>query len=415
MLKKLTSFIELFIDFRIDVTAEEDQKQKTRLLNLLAFVVFFAFSFYVVEFLIMAQWIHVLINLFFLILIPGFYYIFRSYHKDLLAKFWLFYMLPTVNFITFVYLYGDLGHENYMIVLLVMFIFIEENRRNIIFYVIFSFAFFVFIKLLVKYHDPVGADFKLIAEHSYLINVAFSFIFVTYFLILFKKEIRNSRRRIIAYANELDDKYRQEKQDKEEIEYLSRELNHRVKNNLQIISSFIFSQMENVKGNEARESLVNINNKIMSLSLVHQQLLHSGGSQILSAGDYMKKLTGFLNQTSGKQLDIEILTKPDNILLDVQYSVHLGLIINELFSNTVKHAMKGPETRVCVLLEQKENGLLFVKYMDNGSGFPSGLQPETNNSFGLGFVKTMVDSYDGTMKTYNNNGAVIEMILTLKK
>ena len=415
MLHKLTSFIELFIDFRIDTNADEDQKQKTRLLNLLAFVVFFALLFYVIEFMIGARWVHVLLNLFFLALIPGCYYVFRLYHKDLLAKFWLFYMLPAISFTTYVYLYGDLGNENYMIVLLVMFIFIEENKWNIIFYVIFSLAFFVFIKLLAKYHDPAGADFIQIAENSYMINVAFSFIFVSYFINLFKKEIRNSKRRIIAYVNELDEKYRQEKKDKEEIEYLSRELNHRVKNNLQIISSLIFSQMERIKGSEARESLVSINNKIMSLSLIHQKLLHSGGSQILSVEEYMKELTGFLNQSSGKKVDLEIETKPDDILLDVQYAVHLGLIINELFSNTVKHGLNGTEASVRVLIEQKNNTSLFVKYKDNGSGFSAGLQSLSDNSFGLGFVKTMVESYDGFMKTYNDNGAVIEMMLTLKK
>ncbi|MCH8328501.1 MAG: PAS domain S-box protein, partial [Candidatus Marinimicrobia bacterium] len=129
------------------------------------------------------------------------------------------------------------------------------------------------------------------------------------------------------------------RQSLEEKEVLLKEIHHRVKNNLQIISSLLYLQSDKVKSPELVEALVESQNRVKTMALLHEKLYQSTSISVIDIDDYIRSLVEYLAHTyDTASKGVKINIKVDDVSLDLDTAIPLGLIINELISNTMKHA-----------------------------------------------------------------------------
>jgi PAS domain S-box-containing protein len=196
------------------------------------------------------------------------------------------------------------------------------------------------------------------------------------------------------------------KQSLREKEVLLREIHHRVKNNLQIISSLLSLQTPNIKNKQDLEIFLDSQNRIRSMALVHEKLYQRKDLSGINLEEYVKDLTGILKESyrvKAELVDFDI--EADDIMLNVDMSIGLGLIINELVSNAFKHAF--PDNRrgaIKIRIKTGENDSLHLKISDNGVGFPEHIDFKNTESLGLQLVTTLVDQHWGKIELFRNDG-----------
>ena len=185
----------------------------------------------------------------------------------------------------------------------------------------------------------------------------------------------------------------------EEKGILLREIHHRVKNNLQIIISLFNLQTSYVQDENAYKALKEGQDRIKSMALIHERFYQSDGLTRLDFDDYVKRLTEHLFQSfrvNKERILLEI--KADRISLDIDTAVPCGLIINEIVSNSLKHAFgddKNGHIRISVTEQEERNYCLVIA--DDGSGFPHEFTAETADSLGIQLIQALTDQLEGTM------------------
>lgn len=195
-----------------------------------------------------------------------------------------------------------------------------------------------------------------------------------------------------------------------ENEMLMKEVHHRVKNNLQIISSLLDMQSMSIKDSTAAEAIKESKNRVQSMALIHQNLYHDGNIRGIKIDDYLKHLAHSLfdsyNIDSNKT---KLVTDIEPLYLDVDTVVPLGIIVNELITNSIKYAFTtAPGGQVSILLKSQHEQLFF-QIKDSGKGFPADWTPDSNRSFGYQLIKAFAKKLKARLNVYNDGGAVIEL------
>jgi len=198
-----------------------------------------------------------------------------------------------------------------------------------------------------------------------------------------------------------------------ERETLLKEIHHRVKNNLQIVSGLLSLQAAKATEPETLEILDESQRRIKSMALIHEKLYRSSSLAEIDFGDYIKSLIDELrrmyNVADGV---ITITVEIENVQLGVDTAIPCALIVNELVSNSLKHAFPdGPAGEVTIAL-QRANGAHTLTVADNGVGFPADLDFRTTDSLGMQLVVTLVNQLDGTITLDRTKGTTF--IITFK-
>lgn len=206
----------------------------------------------------------------------------------------------------------------------------------------------------------------------------------------------------------------------EEREVLIKETHHRVKNNLMIISSLLSLQARYIKDKETRDIFKDSQNRARSMALIHEKLYQTADLKEIDFGDYVQKLSLELFRTyADKSKHIKLNFEVENHLLDINTSIPLGLIVNELISNSLKHAFKANEIHELENrkfsspnIEEDEIRVKFVKedekyifeVADNGIGLPDDFNVEETDTLGLSMVISLVDQIHGELDYNSHEG-----------
>jgi PAS domain S-box-containing protein len=195
-----------------------------------------------------------------------------------------------------------------------------------------------------------------------------------------------------------------------EKEVLLREIHHRVKNNMQVISSLLRLQSAKFAEAEVREAFRESQGRIKSMALVHEKLYGTQDLSRIDFADYVKSLTSSVfgsHQLSGRialQLDLE------KTFLDINAAVPCGLILNELILNALKHAFpNNREGKILVELRENENGSIRLTVRDNGIGLPEGCEPGKVESLGFQIISLLADQLEGRIDVRRENGTAITL------
>lgn len=212
---------------------------------------------------------------------------------------------------------------------------------------------------------------------------------------------------IIARDITLEKKISKEIKDSlKEKEVLLQEIHHRVKNNMQIISSLLSLQTKYVDDEVSLDVLKESQNRVKSMALVHEKLYRSEDLTHINIYNYINNLVLDLFFSYGVLRDqITPLIDIEEIKLNIETAVPCGLIINELVSNVIKHAFpdkKGGKMWLSLYLMDDNQIKLIVA--DNGSGLPDDFNLDSSNSLGMQLVNSLVNQLDGSIKINRANG-----------
>ncbi len=205
------------------------------------------------------------------------------------------------------------------------------------------------------------------------------------------------------YTIDLINQYKKEtekvKSSLKEKEVLLREIHHRVKNNLQVISSLLSLQSQYVKDKDALQMFKETQDRVYSMALAHEKLYQSENLAEINCRDYIKRLADGLYHSYGvSPKDIELEMDVKNISLNIDRAIPCGLVINELISNALKHAFPShwsEKKKIKISVNQKKNGKIILIVKDNGIGIPKELDFRKTKSLGLQLVIALAEEQLG--------------------
>ncbi|REE28868.1 PAS domain S-box-containing protein [Methanothermobacter defluvii] len=186
-----------------------------------------------------------------------------------------------------------------------------------------------------------------------------------------------------------------------EKEILLREVHHRVKNNLQIISSLLNLQSLGTEGEEVRDVLMESQGRIKVMAMIHEHLYRSESLASINFRDYVERLVEdiIISHGTGIRKVIEV----DDIKPDIDTAIPLGLIINELVTNSVKYAFPDGTGTVTVRIRSHDDEVSLV-VADDGVGLPEDIEPENTDTLGLSLVSILTAQLDGTLTIRRDHG-----------
>ncbi len=215
-------------------------------------------------------------------------------------------------------------------------------------------------------------------------------------------------------ANNIIASQKKETEEKKEIiesslkekEILLKEIHHRVKNNLQIISSLLNLQANRTNNEDLKKTIHEAKNRISSMALIHQKIYQSGNLSSIDFQTYIEQMVQSMETTfnTGKK-EISYNINTNGIILDIDTSIPLGLIINELLTNSYKYAFAGKESGIITIVLQKKNEEeMELHISDNGIGLPTNFDLNALNSLGLKLVKGLSNQLKGTIRFETHHG-----------
>ncbi len=221
--------------------------------------------------------------------------------------------------------------------------------------------------------------------------------------------VKLTNTRFLGFAKDITDRKRVEKQIKQSLDeksVLLKEIHHRVKNNLQVMRSLISLQTRYEKSQVFCDSATELSNRILSMALVHEQLYQSNNMAEINFKSYIMTLCDEILASLFRK-DINIRLDLEDIKLDIEKSVPLGLIINELVTNAVKHAFPDEKTGKIELLLSKENKKGVLSICDNGQGIPENVNLDKPKSLGLELVRILTRQLDGEIEFHRKGGTKV--------
>ncbi len=199
-----------------------------------------------------------------------------------------------------------------------------------------------------------------------------------------------------------DERLRRSLQEKE---ILLKEVHHRVKNNMQVISSLLNLQSASLKNERTLSMFRESQNRVKSMALVHEILYQSQDIASVNFSLYVKQMSASLQKSFGARArDITVKVKVPNIVLDIDEAIPCGLIVNELISNSIKYAFpKRSDGLIAVELKRKKNSLVLT-VRDNGVGLPA--KAERSQSLGLTLVRALSEQLKGELTVSVDRGTI---------
>ncbi len=200
----------------------------------------------------------------------------------------------------------------------------------------------------------------------------------------------------------------------EEKQVLLQEIHHRVKNNLQIVSSLLSLQSATVQSPEILQAFLDSQHRIRSMALIHEKLYRSENLAQIDLVDYARDLTAYLQQAHrATERGIGLNIQADDILVKIDTAVPCGLILNELVSNALKHGFpEGRTGQIDIELKQKNQHVCLV-VTDNGIGLPANFDLDRTTTLGLQLVRTLVNQLSGTLEQNSNHGTQFSITFSL--
>jgi len=217
--------------------------------------------------------------------------------------------------------------------------------------------------------------------------------------IIFAEEEEEEEARIVVSMKDITERKLAEEKIKASLlekETMLKEIHHRVKNNLQVISSLLDLQSSYLQDEKAREALQKSMARVRTMAMIHTQLYESQDLARVDFGSFIRDLIGNISQSYGRaESPVEIKVDADETRLGIDTSIPCGLVLNELVTNALKHAFpKGRDGEIHVGMRSEDNRVVLT-VKDNGIGFPDAIDLTNLKSMGLELVNILVRQMNG--------------------
>ncbi|WP_173021575.1 sensor histidine kinase [Lewinella sp. W8] len=235
-------------------------------------------------------------------------------------------------------------------------------------------------------------------------------ILLSVVMIYFYSRLNRSHDVNLKQARQLSEANQRLKDSLERQTMLQSEIHHRVKNNLQVIISLLELQKLEMSDRVAAANLEAMSGRIFSMAALHDLLYLKDGEEVIDIHLYTLKLCDYLSSmTKGTapefQLDIP------SILFNLETLMPIGIILNELLTNSLKYANRpGHLLRISIQLQEEGEAMYRLRYQDNGPGFPEGTIPHREGGLGKYLLEKMTQQLRGTLESSNDNGATFSIV-----
>lgn len=224
--------------------------------------------------------------------------------------------------------------------------------------------------------------------------------FILFGLLYYYRKRQKKNEQLQLLNSELDTKNKQN-------ELLLKEIHHRVKNNLELVKSLLALQSAQLEDSATKDAMVASQNRVQSMGIIHQKLYQGENLGHIEMKDYFLNLGEGILDTFNADEKVKIECAMDNLELDVDTAVPIGLIVNELLTNALKYAFpKDGKGNILISLSQSTPDTLTLKVADNGVGKVFGLKPK-GTGFGTQLVQLLTQQLDGKMFEEHENGTSI--------
>ncbi len=217
----------------------------------------------------------------------------------------------------------------------------------------------------------------------------------------------------ITQRKEMEDKLEKAIEEKDN---MMKEVYHRVKNNLMVISSLLNLQSRYIKDKDTQDIFRESQNRAKSMAMIHEKLYRSGDLKHLNFTEYLENLSKDLynTYTLDKSL-VKLILNLKEVKLDIDTSIPLGLILNELLTNSLKHAFpNGRNGEIIVELKPESEGKFKLSVSDNGIGFPEDFDYKNTKTLGMMIINSLTEQIDGTINLDRSKGTKFTIIFENK-
>jgi len=321
-------------------------------------------------------------------LLASVWYLYRFDHIKVSA--YLFIVSISTALFTLIYLNHFATMSVVFILLLplttLIFLSLKESLFLTLFYFILS-ASLLYLEYLYNPSNPLAHNFQA------LFNLAYTAVIIYVFGLLYHFSMLHT-------FQELDASNQQKA-------LLLREVHHRVKNNLNMISSIIGLHSHTLEGKE-QEEMIKTQNRIASIAIVHEMLYRHDNFAQINFKRYMKQLSTLILSTYASEKEITITIESEIEYMPLEMMVQLGIMVNEFLTNSLKYAFSKHSGHIHLSLFRREGSYLLV-YEDNGKGHEA---PETllqHKSLGIKLINLTAKQLKGTVSTSSENGLKFEV------
>jgi len=215
----------------------------------------------------------------------------------------------------------------------------------------------------------------------------------------------DSLKHLVSYKNQLLG----------EKDLLLKEVNHRVKNNLQIVMNLLASKSVYLSSESAQQAILDSQSRVRSIALIHDQLYKSDNITQISLFLYINELVDSLYDFLDNDFDnIEILCDIEDFMLDVSQAIPIGIILNETVTNALKYAFPNHQKGIITICVKKVNLFVEVEISDNGIGLPMNFSLPNANTLGINLLEGLTAQLGGSFSIKNQNGLTIFLKFPLK-
>jgi len=199
-----------------------------------------------------------------------------------------------------------------------------------------------------------------------------------------------------------------------EKEVLLKEIHHRVKNNLQIISSLLSLQSNYLKDENSREIFIESQNRIRSMSLIHEKLYQSDSLSEIEFSEYVRELSSFLAISYNiSETGIDIVAEIEELFCHIDIAIPMGIILNELITNSIKHAFSQDTGGEIRLRAGKKDSALEIIYSDNGTGLPAGYDVYNSGTLGFSLILNLSEQLNAKIVFEKENHFLMKLTVPL--
>jgi PAS domain S-box-containing protein len=195
-----------------------------------------------------------------------------------------------------------------------------------------------------------------------------------------------------------------------EKEVLLREIHHRVKNNLQVVTSLLQLQSGSIQDPAVVEQFRETQQRVRAMALIHEKLYQSADLNDIDFAEYLRGLVPLVTRSNSRGAIVETKLEIDPCVLDMDRAMPLGLITSELVSNSLKHAFSARQRgAITVRLTSQRGGAIVLTVSDDGDGLPESFDPAASKSLGMRLVRALTGQLGGTFTFQNNPGACFQV------
>lgn len=410
MLLQLKKIYELIINNGTKHCSSDFEAKRIRIVNLFVLLCALIVLFFTGMNIVLGFPILVFLDLFIIVLI-AISFIFNYHNKWNISKFVLLYTIP-IYLTIFPAFFGNIGTEYYNFVLLILGFYVIDRKNSLITYTVFITLLFSISKYLINVINYPETYAILETVHYYPCIIS-SALLIAGLISLFKIDTENFQKKLLQNQQELDIKIIELTKKDTLNKSLLKELNHRVKNNLQMISGLFTLQMYNYKNNEIKQALREAQQRIDAITILHQHLYKYNSSLKPNIRNYILQLIDYLTKAGTDIENIELTHDIDDMTFSIEKAMHIGLLINELITNSLKYGLnaKNGKYELHIKLKSTSKNGIRIQVSDKGSGFPDNYELNNFQSFGMELVETIAKKYNGTIHVQNTGGAIVDVNL----